>query len=65
MKGVYVRVCVCVCVCVCVKFCDVMFVYLHVLGPENMYIYEGRDYSRANDNDRKTFDELLAGTRTC
>ena len=46
-------------VCVCVMW---TFVYLHVLGPENIYIYEGRDYSRANDNDRKTFDELLAGT---
>lgn len=50
-----------VCVCVCD---DIVFVYLHVVGPENMYIYEGRDYSRANDNDRKTFDELLAGTDT-
>ena len=55
--------CVCVCVCVCVCG-DIVFVYLHVVGPENMYIYEGRDYSRANDNDRKTFDELLAGTDT-
>ena len=31
------------------------------VGPENMYMYEGQDYSRASDKDRSTFDQLLAG----
>ena len=30
-------------------------------APENMYMYEGQDYSRASDKDRHTFDQLLAG----
>ena len=29
--------------------------------PENMYVYEGKDYSKSSDADRKTFDQLLAG----
>ena len=30
-------------------------------APENMYMYEGEDYSKASDSDKKTFDQLLAG----
>ena len=26
-----------------------------------MYVYEGKDYSKASESDRKTFDQLLAG----
>ncbi len=26
-----------------------------------MYVYEGEDYSRSSDSDKKTFDQLLAG----
>ena len=32
-------------------------------GPETIYMYEGQDYSRSSDEDRKTFDELIAGKR--
>jgi len=31
------------------------------LAPENMYVYEGRDYSKSSDADKKTFDQLLTG----
>jgi len=31
------------------------------LALENMYVYEGRDYSKSSDADKKTFDQLLAG----
>ena len=30
-------------------------------APENMYMYEGEDYSKASDSDKKTFDQLLTG----
>lgn len=30
-------------------------------APENMYVYEGEDYSKASDSDKKSFDQLLAG----
>ena len=36
------------CVCVCVAL-------------DNMYEFEGEDYSKCNDADKKTFDQLLAG----
>ena len=29
--------------------------------PESMYVYEGKDYSKSSDADRRTFDQLLAG----
>ena len=32
-----------------------------VAGPDTMYVYEGKDYSKASESDRKTFDQLLAG----
>ena len=32
--------------------------------PENMYVYEGKDYSKSSDADKRTFDQLLAG-RQC
>lgn len=31
-------------------------------GPDNMYVYEGEDYSKSSDEDKKSFDQLLAGT---
>ena len=35
----------------------------HLLNPapENVYMNEGEDYSKASDSDKKTFDQLLAG----
>ena len=27
-----------------------------------MYVYEGEDYSKSSDEDKKSFDQLLAGT---
>ena len=30
-------------------------------GPETIYIYEGRDYSKVDEKDQKTFEELLSG----
>lgn len=30
-------------------------------APDNLYVYEGQDYSRPSDADKKTFDQLLAG----
>lgn len=41
---------------------------MHILippaAPESMYVYEGEDYSKVSDSDKKTFDQLLAGTLT-
>ena len=37
-------------------------VYVNILlGPDNMYVYEGEDYSKCSDEDKKSFDQLLAG----
>jgi hypothetical protein len=30
-----------------------------------MYVYEGEDYSKSSDDDKKSFDQLLAGTCIC
>ncbi|XP_019860353.1 PREDICTED: chromodomain-helicase-DNA-binding protein 1-like [Amphimedon queenslandica] len=30
-------------------------------GPETIYMYEGRDYSKVDEKDQKTFEELLSG----
>lgn len=30
-------------------------------APESMYMYEGEDYSKPSDADKKTFDQLLTG----
>ena len=35
-----------------------------ILAPENMYVYEGKDYSKSSDADKKTFDQLLTGKAT-
>ena len=32
------------------------------VAPETMYVYEGKDYSRASKSDRRSFDQLLTGT---
>ena len=37
-------------------------VNLMCTGPDNMYMYEGEDYSKSSDEDKKNFDQLLAGT---
>ena len=31
------------------------------IDPDNMYVYEGEDYSKSSDEDKKSFDQLLAG----
>lgn len=30
-------------------------------APENLYMYEGEDYSKPTEGDRRTFDQMLAG----
>ena len=45
-----------------VKVC-VLFMSLPAV-PENMYVYEGKDYSKSSDADRRTFDQLLAGRKS-
>ena len=30
-------------------------------APVSMYVYEGEDYSKSSDSDKKSFDQLLAG----
>ena len=30
-----------------------------------MYVYEGEDYSKCSDEDKKSFDQLLAGIIIC
>ena len=41
---------------------EVCFFFISLFAvPENMYVYEGKDYSKSSDADRKTFDQLLAG----
>ena len=30
-------------------------------GPETIYMYEGKDYSKVDERDQKTFEELLTG----
>ena len=37
-------------------------IHLMCTGPDNMYVYEGEDYSKSSDEDKKSFDQLLAGT---
>ena len=37
-------------------------IHLMCTGPDNMYMYEGEDYSKSSDEDKKSFDQLLAGT---
>lgn len=32
-----------------------------VPAPENMYVYDGEDYSKPSEADKKTFDQILAG----
>jgi hypothetical protein len=32
-----------------------------MIGPDTIYMYEGKDYSNASKDDQKKFDELLAG----
>ena len=32
-------------------------------GADNMYVYEGEDYSKCSSEDKKSFDQLLAGER--
>ena len=38
-------------------------IYYMCTGPDNMYVYEGEDYSKCSDEDKKSFDQLLAGIR--
>ena len=41
---------------------DLYFPCVHGdIGPDNMYVYEGEDYSKCSDEDKKSFDQLLAG----
>lgn len=39
-------------------------VHLMCIGPDNMYVYEGEDYSKSSDEDKKSFNQLLAGTNS-
>jgi len=39
-----------------------MMTFKLTAAPQNMYEYEGQDYSKLSEEDRKTFDQLLAGT---
>ena len=38
-------------------------VFLSIAGPETMYMYKGKDYSKASESDKKSFDQLLAGNQ--
>ena len=37
-----------------------VLLYIHA-APDNMYVYEGEDYSKPSDEDKRSFDQLLAG----
>ena len=39
--------------------------FTSLVGPDTMYMYEGKDYSKSSDSDRKTFDKILAGKQRC
>ena len=50
------------------KVCDSTYMKYALLlpayytaAPDTMYMYEGKDYSKSSEPDRKTFDQLLAG----
>ena len=50
------------------KVCDSTYMKYALLlpayytaAPDTMYMYEGKDYSKSSESDRKTFDQLLAG----
>ena len=67
-SGGGVRACVCMsmCTCVCACLCGVDTIYTPatvfvVSGPDNIYVFEGEDYSKVvPESDRRTFDQLLA-----
>ncbi len=48
---------------VCFTVCEIniSFMFRLLLAPQNMYMYEGQDYSKLSQEDKKTFDQLLAG----
>ena len=43
------------------EMCAPLLLYCSTAAPDTMYMYEGKDYSKASELDRKTFDQLLAG----
>ena len=45
----------------CVVLCAVNQPRHELTGPDNMYVYEGEDYSKCSDEDKRGFDQLLAG----